>query len=229
MMSPPAPPTPTEVTFRLMSASSVRVSWQWTSSGSAPNCFNTTTVTYHPEGGGESSLQLSDPAATETTLTDLQCNTNYTITVVATAGEHRREGVAMTVNLPLQGIPQPPCIFEQIIWKWSVSNHTHYTSSSCSESWSHCRQHDYQNVMAVVMSRWLYSCVLTLLEFTINLREALSWCTQWTIQQQLVLPCPTCSVTQSTLSGFTLEAVSSVKQVLPKWFIYQQEVCVQVT
>ena len=87
-----------------MNASSVRVAWQWTRSGSAPNCFNTTTVTYHPEGGGESSQQLSDPAATETTLTDLQCNTNYTITVVATAGEHRRVGVAMKVYLPQQGI-----------------------------------------------------------------------------------------------------------------------------
>ena len=54
---------------------------------------------YHPEGGGESSLQLSDPAATETTLTDLQCNTNYTITVVATAGQHRREGVTFQGEL----------------------------------------------------------------------------------------------------------------------------------
>ena len=70
------------------------VIWQWTSSGPAPNCFNTTTVTYNLEGGDESSLQLSDPAATEATLTDLQCNINYTITVVATAGEHRSEGVA---------------------------------------------------------------------------------------------------------------------------------------
>ena len=51
-------------------------------------------MTYHPEGGGRLSLKLSDPAATEATLTDLQCNTNYTVTVVATAGEHRREGVA---------------------------------------------------------------------------------------------------------------------------------------
>ena len=77
-----------------MNASSVRVAWQWTSSGPAPNCFNTTHVTYHPEGGSESSLQLSDPAATEATLTDLQCNTSYTIAVVATAGEHKTEGVA---------------------------------------------------------------------------------------------------------------------------------------
>ena len=64
-----------------MNVSSVRVAWQWISSGPAPSCFNATTVTYHPEGGDESSLQLSDPAATEATLADLQCNTTYTITV----------------------------------------------------------------------------------------------------------------------------------------------------
>ena len=89
-----------------MNASSVRVAWQWTSSGPAPSCFNTTCVTYHPEGGGESSLQLRDPAATETILTGLQSNTCYTITVVATAGEHRRESVTTAVLLPLvlQGI-----------------------------------------------------------------------------------------------------------------------------
>ena len=89
-----SPPTPTNVTAWLMNASSVRVAWQWTSSGPAPNCFNTTRVTYCPEGGGESFLQLSDPAANEATLTDLQ-NRCYTITVVATAGEHRKEGVTL--------------------------------------------------------------------------------------------------------------------------------------
>ena len=104
----PAPPTPTGITAWFMNTSSVRVTWQWSSSGPAPNCFNTTCVTYHPEGGGESSLQLRDPTATEATLTDLQCNTNYTITVVATAGEHRREGVAL---LPLQGIARTSCMF----------------------------------------------------------------------------------------------------------------------
>ena len=105
----PAPPTPTGVTAQFTNASSVRVAWRWTSSGPAPNCFNTTTVTYRPEGGGESSLQLSDPAATEAILTDLQCNTNYTIRVVATAGAHRRESVARTV-LSLQGMPWGVCI-----------------------------------------------------------------------------------------------------------------------
>ena len=96
-----------------MSALSIKVTWQWTSSGPAPNYFNTTTVTYHLEGG-ESFLQLSNPAATEATLTYLQYNTNYTITVVATAGEHRRESVATTMYLPLQGIPQCACTFVHI-------------------------------------------------------------------------------------------------------------------
>ena len=118
----PAPPISTNVTALLMNASSVRVAWQWTSSSPAPDCFNTTTVTYRPEGGGESSLQLSDPAATETTLTDLQCNTNYTIAVVATAGKHRRENVAITVYLPVQGILQHACTSVKTIyfWKWSL-------------------------------------------------------------------------------------------------------------
>ena len=98
-----APPTPTNVTAQLTSASSVRVTWQWTSSDPAPNCLNTTSVTYRPEGGGESFLQLSDPAATEATLTNLHNNTCYIITVVATGGENRRESVVKTV-LPQQGI-----------------------------------------------------------------------------------------------------------------------------
>ena len=115
-----------------MNFSSIRVTWQWTSSGPAPNCFDTTIVTYRPEGGGESSLQLSVPAATEATLTDLQCNTNYTITVVTTAGEHRRESVAMTVYLPLQGIHQHACTFMQTLEV--VTFESYCTSSSWSES-----------------------------------------------------------------------------------------------
>ena len=98
---PLAPPTPTEVTVQVTDASSVRVTWQWTSSDPAPSCFNTTHVTYHPEGGRGSSLQLKDPAATETILTGLQCNKHYTITVVATAGEHRRGNDSVALLLPL--------------------------------------------------------------------------------------------------------------------------------
>ena len=97
----PVPPTPTGVTAQFTSASSVRVTWQWASSGPAPDCFNTTTVTYRSEGGVEFSLNLSDPAATAANLTGLQVNMCYVITVVATAGEHRMVG---RVFLPLPGI-----------------------------------------------------------------------------------------------------------------------------
>ena len=37
----------------------------------APNCFSNIRVTYLSEGASESSLKLSDPAATEVTLTDM--------------------------------------------------------------------------------------------------------------------------------------------------------------
>ena len=89
-----APPTPAEVTAEVMNVSSVKVAWQWTRLGPAPGCFNSTRVIYSPEGDGESSLPLREPAAIEATLTDLQNNTCYTITVVATAGEHRKESTA---------------------------------------------------------------------------------------------------------------------------------------
>jgi len=117
----PAPPTPTEITTQIVDTSSVRVTWQWTSSGPAPNCFNTTTMIYRPEEGDECSKKLSDPAATEATLTNLKNNTCYTITVVATAGGHRRESVARRVLFPLQGMPRhvylciPVCNLELFI------------------------------------------------------------------------------------------------------------------
>ena len=71
-------------------------------------------MTYHPEGGDESSLQLGDPAANEATLPDLKNNTCYTITVVATAGENRRMAVARRM-LPQQGKPYDKCRHIQIL------------------------------------------------------------------------------------------------------------------
>ena len=99
-----APPTPTEVTVQVTSVSSVRVTWQWISSGPAPSCFNATSLTYCPEGGGESSLQLSDPAATEATLTDLQCSARYTINIHTTSGSADKRSAPRTISLPERGI-----------------------------------------------------------------------------------------------------------------------------
>ena len=117
----PAPPTPTEVTAQVINASSVRVTWQWTSSGSAPTCFNATFVTYHTEGGDESSIQLTDPAATEATFTNLQCLTNYTITVVATAGEHRREVAAFFLLQGMLSTCMEGCAICNTVVTWCLS------------------------------------------------------------------------------------------------------------
>ena len=92
------------MTALVANVSSVRVAWQWTTSGPTPYCFNTTRVTYRPEGGGESSLQLSDPAATEATLTDLQCSTSYTISVHTSSGSTDIRSAPRTVLLPARGI-----------------------------------------------------------------------------------------------------------------------------
>ena len=98
-----APPTPTEVTAQVTNVSSLRVTWRWMSSDQAPDCFNTTYVTYRPEGGGESFQQLSDPAATEATLNGLQCNTNYTISVHTSNGSNDTRSASRTVSLPARG------------------------------------------------------------------------------------------------------------------------------
>ena len=98
-----------------MDSASVRIEWQWSSSGPAPDCFNTTSVTYHPEGGGESSLQLSDPAATEATLTDLHCSINYTITVVATAGERKKEVAAFFLLQGMLNTGMEACAIHSIV------------------------------------------------------------------------------------------------------------------
>ena len=102
--TPSAPPTPSEVTALVTNVSTVGVTWQWTSSGSAPDCFNTTTVIYYPDGRDELFLQLSDPAATEATLTDLQCSTNYTITVHTSSGSTDTRSERRIVSLPARGI-----------------------------------------------------------------------------------------------------------------------------
>ena len=67
---------------------------------------------------------------------------------------------------------------------------------------------------------WL--CVLILLQFTTNLREALWW---WTIQQLPVPPCPTSSATQSTPSGFKPSVVELVKHLSSEPFFYHQKAC----
>ena len=87
---------------------SIRVSWEWSRQG-VPTCVNRLRVDYQPEGGSLMMYTVDNTTATSAILPNLQCNTTYNITVVATGGEQRRESVAVTAYLPLQGIPQHAC------------------------------------------------------------------------------------------------------------------------
>ena len=158
-----APPTPSEVTGLVTNVSTVRVTWQWTSSDPAPYCFNTTSVISRPEGGEESFLQLSDPAATEATLTDLQCSTNYSISVHTSSGSTDTRSAHRTVALPARGNYNISVVFFIwhcnvcfVSWWWAVHTllfcfltsdiHlftllTLYPLSPTHSLWGHCRGH----------------------------------------------------------------------------------------
>ena len=123
-----APPTPTEVTALVTNVSTVRVTWQWTSSDPAPDCFNTTSLIYCPEGGDESFLQLSDSAATEATLTDLQCGTSYTITVHTSSGSTDIKSTPRIVSVPERGNYNISVVF--FIWHCNVCLFVLVTGSS---------------------------------------------------------------------------------------------------
>ena len=58
-------------------------------------CVDLVRVHYQPEGGSLMVYTVDNTTATSATLPNLQCNTKYTITVVATAGRHKRESVTL--------------------------------------------------------------------------------------------------------------------------------------
>ena len=61
---------------------SIRVSWEW-SCQSVPDLLR---VDYQPEGSSRIMHTVGNTAATSATLTNLQCNTIYTIWVHASGG-----------------------------------------------------------------------------------------------------------------------------------------------
>ena len=126
------------------------------------------------------------------------------------SGEPRHQGVPQLQLLfssqvrVFIGSKKKICMHEIYVtenWWWLCHCTCSNSSHIWSESWSRCRQHKYQSCHGCGHVR----VYMPLLVFTTNMREALWWwCTQWTIQQQLVLPCPTSSATQSTPSWFII-------------------------
>ena len=78
---------------------SIRVSWEW-SCQSVPDLLR---VDYQPEGGSRIMHTVDNTAATSTTLTNLQCNTIYTIWVYYVQNG-MGTSVSRMVSLPARGM-----------------------------------------------------------------------------------------------------------------------------
>ena len=64
---------------------SIRVSWEWSSQDELA-CLDSVIINYQPEGGSLMNYPLDSATATSTILSNLQCNTQYTISVLARGG-----------------------------------------------------------------------------------------------------------------------------------------------
>ena len=98
-------PTPSEVRAEpTADNTSVRVSWQWSHQGLLM-CVDLVTVHYQPEGGSLMMYTVSNTTATSATLSNLQCNTKYTIWVVASnAGQTEKKSTPKMVSIPARGM-----------------------------------------------------------------------------------------------------------------------------
>ena len=81
---------------------SIRVWWEW------PRqivllCYDSVQVDYQPEGGYLMMYTVDSVTATSATLSNLQCNTQYTISVYADGGRTGKRSFPTVVSLPARG------------------------------------------------------------------------------------------------------------------------------
>ena len=81
---------------------SIRVSWEWSRQG-VSMCVDHVRVYYQPEGGSLMMHTVGNTTATSAALTNLQCNTKYTIWVYASGGQINKTSVTRMVSLPARG------------------------------------------------------------------------------------------------------------------------------
>ena len=83
---------------------SIRVQWGWSSEG-VDNCIDRVRVYYQPEGGSLMMYTVgSTTAATSATLPNLQCNTEYMISIHASGGSHDTQSTPRMVSIPARGM-----------------------------------------------------------------------------------------------------------------------------
>ena len=82
---------------------SIRVLWEWSHQG-VLMCLESVRVDYQPEGGSLMVYTVDSATATSATLSNLQCNTQYNISVYAQGGRIVRRSVFRVVSLLARGI-----------------------------------------------------------------------------------------------------------------------------
>jgi len=96
-------PTPVGVSGEVTADNtSFRVLWEWSDEGLLA-CIDRVRVDYQPEGGSLMMYTVENATATSATLSNLQCNTQYNISVYAEGGRTSRTSVIRVVSLPARG------------------------------------------------------------------------------------------------------------------------------
>jgi len=82
---------------------SIRVLWEWSDEGLRV-CIDSVRVDYQPEGGSLMMYTVDNATATSATLSNLQCNTQYNISVYAEGGRTGSRSAPRVVSLSARGI-----------------------------------------------------------------------------------------------------------------------------
>ena len=83
---------------------SISVLWEWSRQGLLL-CLDSVRVYYQPEGGSWMIYTMDSATATSATLSNLQCNTQYSISVYAEwGGRFGTRSTFRVVTLPTRGI-----------------------------------------------------------------------------------------------------------------------------
>ena len=81
---------------------SIRVLWVWSRQGLL-TCLDSVRVDFQPEGGSLMMYTVDNATATSATLSNLPCNTQYTISVYASGGTTSTRSLITVVSLPARG------------------------------------------------------------------------------------------------------------------------------
>ena len=81
---------------------SVRVSWQWSRQGLL-TCVDLVRVHYQPQRGSVMNYTVDNTTATSAILSNLQCDTEYTVWVVASGGQTDTRSSSRMFAIPARG------------------------------------------------------------------------------------------------------------------------------